>query len=274
MPHADAITRRAFLPLLATAGASLAEQASPALSDEAQEKFLREAKLLNTHQAAVGITNSRRATMSDGSLTHDAHIQTVDESKPRYETANGVEINFRDCWKFNIAAYKLDRLLDLRLIPVSVERQYGGVLGCFTWWVDDVMMMEAERVKKRLVAPDLDVWNCQMYVVRVFDQLIYNTDRNLQNLLITKSWKLWMIDHTRAFRTSHSVRDAKNITRCDRGLLGKLRQLDKRAVEKAVGPYLNGMEIEGMMHRRDRIVEILEKRIRESDEGTVLYERA
>jgi len=39
-----------------------------------------------------------------------------------------------------------------------------------------------------------------MWVVRLFDQLIYNTDRNLGNLLIDKSWRLWMIDHTRAFK--------------------------------------------------------------------------
>jgi hypothetical protein len=42
-----------------------------------------------------------------------------------------------------------------------------------------------EAEKKKRAPPDEDGFNHQMYIVRVFDQLIYNTDRNLQNLLIT-----------------------------------------------------------------------------------------
>jgi hypothetical protein len=86
------------------------------------------------------------------------------------------------------------------MIPVSVERKVGGKTSAITWWVDDVMMDEMKRTNKKIDPPDRDIWNKQMYVVRVFDQLIYNTDRNLGNLLIDKNWRLWMIDHTRAFR--------------------------------------------------------------------------
>jgi hypothetical protein len=268
------VSRRSILAMLPAAGLGFADQTAASLSDSDQEKFLRDAKLQSSKGASVGITNSRRATLCDGVLTHDAHIQVVDESKTRFESSAGLELNFRDTWKFNIAAYKLDRLLDLRMVPVSVERQFNGQSGCFTWWVDDVLMMEADRVKQRLTAPDQDHWNCQMYVVRVFDQLIYNTDRNLQNLLITKDWKLWMIDHTRAFRTSHNVRDARNLTRCDRKLLAKLRLLTKPALSAAVQPYLQPVEIDGVMFRRDRIIQFLEKHIRESDESAVLYDRA
>ena len=39
-----------------------------------------------------------------------------------------------------------------------------------------------------------------MSLVRVFDQLIGNIDRNVGNLLITSDWRIWAIDHTRAFR--------------------------------------------------------------------------
>ena len=59
-----------------------------------------------------------------------------------------------------------------------------------------------------------------MWVVRLFDQLIFNTDRNLGNLLIDKSWRLWMIDHTRAFKTFTEPKSPKNLsTQCARGLL-------------------------------------------------------
>jgi hypothetical protein len=37
-----------------------------------------------------------------------------------YQTAMGTELNFRDTWKFNVAGYKLDRLLGMNMVPVSV----------------------------------------------------------------------------------------------------------------------------------------------------------
>ena len=51
-----------------------------------------------------------------------------------------------------------------------------------------------------------------MYVVRVFDQLIHNVDRNLTNLLILKDWTIVMIDHSRSFRLSHSSKRLSNIS--------------------------------------------------------------
>ena len=88
-------------------------------------------------------------------------------------------------------------------------------------------MMEVDRKKKHLEPPDQDSWNRQMYVVRVFDQLIFNTDRNLQNLMVdTKEWQIWMIDHTRAFRMRTDLQEVKNLARCDRKLLAGLRKLD------------------------------------------------
>ena len=47
-----------------------------------------------------------------------------------------------------------------------------------------------------------------MQIVRLFDQLIYNIDRNLGNLMITNDWTIWAIDHTRAFRTYDDAQDA------------------------------------------------------------------
>ena len=59
--------------LLGAAGAS-GQAPSPA----AMEAFLLEAELSGVRDAGDGVTGSRRATASDGLLTHDVHIQTVD----------------------------------------------------------------------------------------------------------------------------------------------------------------------------------------------------
>ena len=128
------------------------------LSREQQEVFLRTAEIVRTRELSEGITNSHRATLTDGQLTHDAHIQTIDVSRSRFETPRGTELNFRDTYKHNIAAYLLDKTMDLGMVPVSVERSVKGKTGAMTWWVDDFQMMERERFKKKIQPPSAFEW--------------------------------------------------------------------------------------------------------------------
>lgn len=246
------------------------EAAVPNLTDAEMENFLRHAKVESRKTIGTGVTRSERAVLNDGRLRHDVHVQTIDEYKARFDSPQGVEMNFRDTWKFNVAAYRLDRLLGLNMTPMSVERKVGGSTGSVTWWIDDAMM-ETDRLRKKIEPPDPIDWNDRMYLVRVFDQLIFNNDRNLQNLLITKDWKLWMIDHTRAFRLYHFLKEPANLVRCDRKLLERLRALDKKSLEKALKPYLRGPEIDGVLARRDKIVKRFEELVAEKGESEVLY---
>lgn len=189
------------------AHSSPAAQAAPinsTVNDAAIEEFLLKAQVLKTKTIAKGVTGSLQATLSDGKMTHDAHIQMIDESKREFQTGKGTEFNFRDSWTFNIAGYKLDRLIGMNMVPVSVSRRYQTKPSAFTWWVDDVAMDEGDRLKKKIAPPEPTSWNQQMQMIRLFDQLIYNMDRNVGNLIITKDWRVWAIDHTRAFRT-HEV---------------------------------------------------------------------
>ena len=196
--HKRASLAPALALLAAVTAASLAAQleSEHGLSPAEQENFLLTAKVIRSHPLSVGVTRSIRATLSDGKLTHDAHIQHVDESEPSFELATGYELNFRDSYKFNIAAYRLDRMLGLGMIPPAVDRKIDGKPAALSWWVDDVMMTEKTRYTSKLKPPDSDVWNQQIYRLRVFDQLIYNIDRNLGNMVISNDWKIWMIDHT------------------------------------------------------------------------------
>jgi hypothetical protein len=243
----------------------------PKLTRAQMEEFLLKAKVIEQRNLSTGITNSQRALLDDGKLRHNAHIQLVNISKTSFQTVQGTELNFRDCYKFNVAAYELDKLLELNMVPVSVERKVGS-MAAVTWWVDDAAMTELDRKKKKLKPPDLHSWNQQMYVCRVFDQLIYNTDRNLGNLVITKDWKIWLIDHTRAFRAMKDLRSRENLVQSDRKLLANLRQLTKETLEKAVDRYLLPPEIEGLLARRDRIVSFFDEQIAKKGEAAVLFD--
>jgi hypothetical protein len=133
-------------------------------------------------------------------------------------------------------------------------------------------MMEGERIKKKLQPPDVDRFNKQMYVVRVFDQLVFNTDRNLQNLLITPDWNLWMIDHTRAFRMRTDLSAPKNLTKCDRNLLKQMRRLSKETLTEELGDWLLPYEINAILARRDKIVALFDQKVAREGEGTILFD--
>jgi hypothetical protein len=239
--------------------AAPAQVAPAALTDAEIEAFLANAKIVRTEKTRKGITGSLRATLSDGRLTHDAQIQTIDESKREFRSAKQTEFNFRDSWMFNVAAYKLDRLLGLHMVPVSVPRRWRHERAAFTWWVDDVLMDEGDRLKGKVPPPEPRSWNEQMQLVRVFDQLIYNVDRNMGNLLITRSWRVWAIDHTRAFRTHGSLRSPENVTRCDSTVLTRLKALDTPLLKRELGDFLDEWQIQAILARRDLIVGQIEK---------------
>ncbi len=232
---------------------------TPALTLEDQEAFLKNAKVIRTRSAGKGVTGTLRATLTDGTITHDANIQTIDESRREFRSSRGTELNFVDSWRYNVAAYRLGRLLELATIPPSVERSHNGKTGSFTWWVDDVMMDEGQRLKDKSTAPNAMDWNQQMWHVRLFDQLIANVDRNLGNLLIDKSWTIWMIDHSRAFRLNDKLRSLDNLGRCDRRLYERLKALDQSTLKTAIGDYLTGPETRAILARRDEIIAYLEK---------------
>ena len=246
-------------PAAAASQPTAAQPAVPKLSDAEMEDFLLHAKVVKTKGISKGITGTVRATLTDGKITHDAHIQTIDERQQQFNGANGgVEFDFRDSWTFNIAGYEVDRLIGMNLVPVSVERRWNYKDAAFTWWLDDVMMDEQERLKRKQEPADVGMWNQQMQMVRVFDELIANVDRNLGNLIISKDWRFWPIDHTRAFRTNHELKKPANVTRADRAVVERMKALDKETLRKATSKYLTTFQIDAILARRDAIVKRLD----------------
>ncbi len=229
---------------------------APTLAD--QEQFLRDAKVGKVKGVKKGITGTQRATLTDGVRTHDASIQLIDESRPRFESMRGTEFNFRDYWGYNVAAYRLGLLLGIDMIPPSVARRFRQQDAAFTWWIDDVVMDEQARLKSGTRPPDPASWAAQIHVLRVFDELIANTDRNQGNMLIDRQWKIWLIDHTRAFRTSRQLRTPQSIRRCERTLLARMKALTLEAMKAELDPYLTGSEMQAVLARRDLLVEWIE----------------
>jgi hypothetical protein len=267
--------------LVCTAGTAAAQAQAQAptaaLSPEEMRVFLAGAQIVKTRSSGKGVTNTLRATLSDGRLTHDAQIQTVDIARNLFEAGAKSEVNFKDTYRFNIAGYELARLIGLDNVPMSVERTYRGKPGSMTWWLDDLLMVDGKvvdeevRVKKQVKAPDTLRFVHYIQIMRVFDELIQNVDRNQGNAIWDKTWKMWLIDHTRAFRQGHELKKPDLLLTCERGLFEGLRRLTAEALTKAAGRNLTRDEVEAVMVRRDLIVKHYEARIAERSEAAVIF---
>ena len=256
--------------LLAQAGWLAAQQASPitqpALTPAEMEAFLLNATITRTRDVGVGVTGTTRVTLSDGRITHDAHVQSVDQYKVFFQAGTASEVNFKDSYRYNIAGYRLAQLIGLDSVPMSVEREIDGKKAAVTWWLDDVMD-ETDRLEKKTVGPDALRFSRQLQVMKIWDELIQNRDRNRGNILWTSDFKLWLIDHTRAFRLEKRLVLPNELVLCERGLLDGLRRLTADSLAEAVGPFLTQPEQEAVMARRDLLVRHFEERIAKLGDG-------
>ena len=254
------------------AQAPAGQTAEPNLTEEQIKTFLLNADVTASRHTSVGITSPWRLTLSDGTVTHDALFQSVDQRRAVMQLADGrTELNFVDSFHYNIAAYEISKLLGISdVIPVTVGREWDRQTGALSWWVT-VEMDESTRLQRGLQPPNPDAWNKQMYNLRVFSQLVYDTDANLTNFLITKDWKLWRVDFSRAFRLSRDLQSTRDLPMVGRDLLTKLRALNRNEVLEKTRPHLRDGELAAMMARRDKLVAHFDQLIRRQGEQTVLF---
>jgi hypothetical protein len=274
MPPFPAFPRFVLATLLLcalSAASSLVAQDAP-LTNEQIKQFLLTARIIRSKVSDKGVTHPLRLTLSNGTITHDASFQPVDVHKASMTLASGTTVfNFVDSYKFNIAAYNLSELIGIDdMLPVYVERLWEGKLGSLSWWLP-VKMDEQDRVARKIEPPDPDAWNKQMYKIRVFDELVYDTDANLTNVLIGSDWQIWRIDFTRAFRAEKKLNKPHDLVQCDRRLLENLKALNADDLSAKTKKYLTKDQVQAVMTRRDLIVERFNQLIKEKGESVVLY---
>jgi hypothetical protein len=265
---------RAACALVVVWGVAVGSQPLPApvLTRAEMARFLETAPIVRGKGQSKGTTGVVRLTLRDGAMEHDAAFSDVDERLPIMRFSNGrIELDFVDSYEFNIAAYRLAELVGLEdMMPVTVAREWHHRKGSLSWWLD-VQMDEGERLRRKIRPPDPREWTQRQERMKIFTQLVADSDRNAGNILIAHDWSLWMIDFTRAFRRWRYLPDDTHLATCDRRLFAALRALTAAQVAARTEPYLGAPEIEALMTRRDRIIALLEKRIAEHGEAVVLY---
>jgi hypothetical protein len=235
------------------------------------ERFLARARVRSLRDIGTGVTLPQRATLLLDGVEGFAVFKTIDVKKPGIsQFGRGSEMNFQDSWKCEIPAYVVDLMIGLRMVPATVERTINGQSGSLQWWIQSVMS-EAERLKQRVTPPDPEAFERRMLKMYLFDELIANVDRHLNNVRITADFDLRLIDHSRSFRDTRELKDAARLTRFSQALLDGLAKLEYQDLRKRTVRWLDDAQIRAVLARRDAIVELARKAIAEKGEAAVIY---
>ncbi len=223
------------------------------LDDDALERWLAEAEVVSIEELDTGITDPQRVTLRKDGVELRAVFKQLSES---FDAGSQMRRTFEaDRFEYEIAAYKLDRLLGLDMVPVAVPRTVGGRRGVLQFWVDDSINIR-QMLEQKLQPSGWCEANPQYNLMNVFDVLIHNTDRTQENALFTKDWMLVLIDHSRAFPT-HSklpVLLYKGGVQVPPSLAKRLAALDRETLQAQLGPYLHRRQIDALLKRRDQLL--------------------
>jgi hypothetical protein len=249
----------------------LAQATTTAIQGEDLEKFLADGRIARMRDAGSGVTLSQRVTIERNGTTHDALFKTIDVFRPGMSQVGAIaEIDFQDSWQTEVPAYAIDRMLGLGMVPATVERTINGKRGSLQLWVTS-MASEEGRQRRGLTPPDAEVFGQRLLKMKLFDQLICNVDRHLNNILITQDFDLRLIDHSRAFRPVNELRNPEQLTRFSKSLLDALPKLEFQDLKKRFGRYLIDRQLHALLKRRDAILTLARQRIAERGEAAVIY---
>jgi hypothetical protein len=160
----------------------------------------------------------------------------------------GIYAGFRESYKAEIAAYELDKLLKMDMVPPTVERQLEGSTGAAQQWVDNVV----DATDPALPAGESRVrWENQRVRMTMFDNLIGNGARNRRNMLRDAAWRLVLIDHTRAFGAETEL--AHKMDEIDQAYWGVIERLTRKQLDDALRAWIEPHEIDAILGRRERM---------------------
>lgn len=244
----------------------------PFKNDDEILEFLRTAKVVKLKDIPTGVAHPRKALLEKDGVQAEANFRDVHEDKQMVKLGGGgTEMFFRDDYIFEPAAYELGRMLGMDNIPPAVLRTVQGTKGSLQIWVEGAMT-SGDRIKNKVAPPDQNSYNLQLFNMHFFDALIYNTDRNPGNILIDKDWKVWFIDHTRAFRRQEDLWNPQYVGRVQRKLWEHLLALTPEEIKQHMEPYLRTYEIEALIKRREKLIALVKQRIAERGEENVLFD--
>ncbi len=162
----------------------------------------------------------------------------------------------------DLAAYRLDLLLGLDMVPVTVTREVGGKLGSLQF-VPGSLQNELERAEKGSGSSAWCPLPEQWPAMYIFDSLIYNQGRRPENMLYSvDNFQLVLTEHRDAFSTKRGlptyVADMEvqtgNKIQLGGGWQKALSELTDDYLKEELGDVLDKRRINALAKRRDDLL--------------------
>lgn len=223
------------------------------------EKALVETPIAKMEKVGTGVTNPMRATLEPG--TPVARFAW----KP---LAPGYKNGFMESYKAEIAAYQLDRLLGLDMVPPVVERTIDKKTGAAVYWIEHTKGWDAQHPPQ---GPEPQ-WSHQIVRMKMLDLLIGNIDRNQGNLIYDADWHLYLIDHSRCFTGKKDLKGMAELGSVDKALWGKMQALTFDSLKAGLGAWVSDNDLKAVLVRRDLIGEAIKKLVEKKGEAATFFE--
>ncbi|MCJ7487461.1 MAG: metallophosphoesterase [Candidatus Aminicenantes bacterium] len=234
-----------------------------ALPNNEMEEFLRTAAVVGRGPGPGGRTDAWRLTLEADGTLRSALFKYIDRRRPD---------SLADSYKYELAAYALDKYLVLGYVPPVVEYRVDQTPGALQTFVAN-SISEAARKERRLVPRDPEAFEKSMTDLKVFQNLVYDDCQNEKDTLIDLGdWKISRVDFSEAFAPKKDIVPYCDIRRCSRLLYKKLNGWDDKAVAGLMAPYLGEEEIRALNSRRALILRYIQKLIEVAGEANVLFD--
>ena len=267
-----------FLLLMAGAGAvevggSEAVVGVPLRGEEAVA-FLTDADIVGEPERfdEAAFTGPLRVTLSDGDRTYRAVFKHEDTRYPEFRFSDGREVEqARDSYRHEIAAYVLDQMLGLDIVPPCVERKINSRTGSLCFWVEG-SMTEAERRQRGLQPSNPVTYKGQLREIELFEQLIADLDySDLRNLIVDEQLRIHKVDSSMAFDTEPDLLTGLYSSKLSRRLIQALEALDKKEMNESLKPWLHKDQLGSLWERRKRILKRAKQLVSDYGEERALY---
>jgi hypothetical protein len=218
------------------------------------EEYLRTADIDRIEDVPIGVTHPKRAFFKPGGPVASAAWKVLPPGRPS---------GYWESYKSEVAAYELDKLLGMNMVPPAVEKRWKGQTAAAILWLTPI-----HSWKEMEARPKPAKWVRQVARMKMFDNFICNKDRNAGNLMVDDDWNLFLIDHSRAFITDKDL--AVKIEHVDPELWNKIQALDEPALTAAIGKWVEGGGvIRSMLARREKLKAAIDKLVAASGEAAV-----
>jgi hypothetical protein len=210
--------------------------------EEEYEAFLKTAKVERVDAVPVGVTKPKRAFVAPGGLAGSFVFKELMPSR---------KSGYFESYKSEIAAYQLDKLLELGMVPPKVERTVDDQLGVAIMWVAPATSFKDSGGMPKVPPMHQARFTAQLTRAKMFHNLVGDIDPNLGNWLVDPGWNLILIDHSRALTKTRNL--VHKMQAKDDALWARAMAFTEESLTAAVGQWLGRDEIRALLERRAKM---------------------